>query len=258
MLLAMDIGNTNTVLGIFKGDRLFDQWRIRTDVNTTVDEYGITIRSLFSIHSLPINEVRHVIISCVVPPVLNAIERFCKKYLNITPFIVGPGIRTGMPISYDNPREVGADRIVNAIAAYDLYKTATIVVDFGTATTFDYISARGEYMGGVISPGIMISCEALFFKASKLPRVEIFARPPSILAKNTVSSMNAGIVYGYAGLVEGIITRMKREVKTDPKVIATGGLAAMIASECPAIDEVDDDLTLKGLRIIFERNRKSS
>ena len=257
MLLAMDIGNTNTVLGLFKGDRLFDQWRIRTDVNTTVDEYGITIRSLFSVHALPFNEVHHVIISCVVPPVLNAIERFCKRYLDINPLIVGPGIRTGMPISYDNPREVGADRIVNAIAAYDMYKTATIVVDFGTATTFDYISARGEYMGGVISPGIMISCEALFYKTSKLPRVEIFARPPSILAKNTVSSMNAGIVYGYSGLVEGIITRMKQEVKTDLKVVATGGLATLIAAECPAIDEVDDDLTLKGLRIIFDRNRKS-
>ena len=147
---------------------------------------------------------------------------------------------------------------MNAIAAYDIYRAATIVVDFGTATTFDYISGRGEYMGGVISPGIMISCEALFFKTSKLPRVEIFARPPSILAKNTVSSMNAGIVYGYSGLVEGIITRMKHEVKTDPKVVATGGLAALIAAECPAIDEVDEDLTLKGLRIIFDRNRKNS
>ncbi|MFP5212222.1 MAG: type III pantothenate kinase [Acidobacteriota bacterium] len=258
MLLALDIGNTNTVLGLFKDEQLIHEWRIRTEVNTTVDEYAIMVRSLFAANDLPFRDVNHVIISCVVPPVLNSLERFCKKYYNITPLIVGPGIRTGMPIFYDNPKEVGADRIVNAVAAYDLYKKATIVVDFGTATTFDYISERGEYMGGVISPGIMISCEALFFKTSKLPRVEIFARPPSILAKNTIASMNAGIVYGYSGLVEGILRRMKQEVGTDPIVVATGGLATLIASECPLIDEVDDSLTLKGLRIIFERNRKSA
>jgi len=163
-----------------------------------------------------------------------------------------------MPIFYNNPKEVGADRIVNAVAAYETHKQATIVVDFGTATTFDYISERGEYMGGVISPGIMISCEALFQKASKLPRVEIFARPRSILAKNTIASMNAGIVYGYAALVDGIIQRIKREVRGETRVIATGGLAALIAGECPAIEEVDDFLTLKGLKIIFERNRKGS
>ncbi|GLI33201.1 type III pantothenate kinase [Desulforhabdus amnigena] len=257
MLLAMDIGNTNTVLGLFENDQLVDEWRIRTDVNTTVDEYGITIRSLFAAHAHPIERVRYIIISCVVPPVLNAVERFCKKYFSITPLVVGPGIRTGMPIFYDNPKEVGADRIVNAVAAYELFKKALIVVDFGTATTFDYVSDRGEYMGGVISPGIMISCEALFFKTSKLPRVEIFARPRSVLGKNTITSMNAGIVYGYAGLVEGIINRMKREVNSDLKVVATGGLALLIASECPAIDEVDDHLTLKGLQIIFDRNRKN-
>ncbi len=257
MLLAMDIGNTNTVLGLFENDQLIDEWRIRTDVNTTVDEYGITIRSLFAAHAHPIEQVEYVIISCVVPPVLNAVERFCKKYFSIMPLVVGPGIRTGMPIFYDNPKEVGADRIVNAVAAYELFKKALIVVDFGTATTFDYVSDRGEYMGGVISPGIMISCEALFFKTSKLPRVEIFARPRSVLGKNTITSMNAGIVYGYAGLVEGIINRMKREVNSDLKVVATGGLALLIASECPAIDEVDDHLTLKGLQIIFDRNRKN-
>ncbi len=257
MLLAMDIGNTNTVLGLFKGNELVDDWRIRTDVNTTVDELGIVVRSLFDAHGFPVEDVDHVIISCVVPPVLNTVERFCKKYLDILPLVVGPGIRTGMPIFYDNPKEVGADRIVNAVAAYEVYHRASIVVDFGTATTFDYISERGEYMGGVISPGIMISCEALFFKTSKLPRVEIFARPKSILAKNTIASMNAGIVFGYAGLVEGIINRMKREVGAHLKVVATGGLAALIASECPAIDEVDDYLTLKGLRIIFERNKRN-
>jgi len=257
MLLAVDIGNTNTVMGLFTDQELTHEWRIRTAVDATVDEYGVTIRNLFQASGCAMEEVKNVIISCVVPPVLYEVESFCRKYLNLVPLVVGPGIRTGMPILYDNPKEVGADRIVNAVAAYEAFKQATVVVDFGTATTFDYISDRGEYMGGVISPGIMISCDALFHKASKLPRVEIFARPPSILAKNTIASMNAGIIYGYAGLVEGIISRMKKEVQTDLKVVATGGLASLIASECPAIDLVDDYLTLKGLRIIFERNRKT-
>ncbi len=186
MLLAIDIGNTNTVLGLFEDSRLVHDWRIRTEVNMTVDEYAITLRSLFAVHEIPVDSVNDVIISCVVPPVLNSAERFCQKLLSSHSRVVGPGIRTGMPILYDNPREVGADRIVNAVAAYEQVRNAVIVVDFGTATTFDYISERGEYMGGVISPGIMISCEALFQKASKLPRVEIFARPPSIMAKNTI------------------------------------------------------------------------
>jgi len=258
MLLAIDIGNTNTVLGLFKGSARVHDWRIRTEVNMTVDEYAITLQNLFSVHGIPLNSVKEVIVSCVVPPVLNPVERFCESYFKTTALVVGPGIRTGMPILYDNPKEVGADRIVNAVAAYEKRKDAVIAVDFGTATTFDYNSERGEYMGGVISPGIMISCEALFQKASKLPRVEIFARPPSILAKNTIASMNAGIVYGYAGLVEGIISRMKKEVNRELYVIATGGLAGLIASECPVIDDVDDYLTLNGLRIIFDRNRKPS
>ena len=258
MLLAVDIGNTNTVMGLFSDDRLMQDWRVRTEVNITIDEFGILVRSLFAASALPVEQVHHVIISCVVPPMLNTVERFCAKYFTVSPLVVGPGIRTGMPILYDNPKEVGADRIVNAVAAYDALKQAAIVVDFGTATTFDYISEHGEYMGGVITPGIMISCEALFHKASKLPRVEIFSRPSSILAKNTIASMNAGIVFGYAGLVEGIISRMKKEVKTEPKVVATGGLASLIASECPAIEHVDEYLTLRGLKLLFDRNRKTN
>ncbi len=258
MLLALDIGNTNTVLGLFEDGVLLHDWRIRTEVNMTIDEYAITLRSLFSVHEIALGSVSDVIISCVVPPVLNSAERFCQRYFQTVPLVVGPGIRTGMPILYDNPKEVGADRIVNAVAAYEQRKNAIIVVDFGTATTFDYISERGEYMGGVISPGIMISCEALFQKASKLPRVEIFARPPSILAKNTIASMNAGIVYGYAGLVEGIISRIKKEVGREMYVIATGGLAPLIASECPLIDQVDEYLTLNGLKIIYDRNKKQA
>ncbi|MGQ9669094.1 MAG: type III pantothenate kinase, partial [Desulfosoma sp.] len=196
MLLVMDVGNTNTVLGLFEGDTLVHDWRIRTEVHMTVDEYGILLKNLLETQNLPLSVVTDVIVSSVVPPVLNHIEGFCRKYFETDPLVVGPGIRTGMPILYDNPKEVGADRIVNAVAAYETFQSAVIVVDFGTATTFDYVSERGEYMGGVICPGILISCEALFQKASKLPRVEIFAKPKSILAKNTIASMNAGIVYG--------------------------------------------------------------
>ncbi len=256
MLLVMDVGNTNTVLGLYEADDLVHDWRIRTEVHMTVDEYGILLKNLLETRDLPLGVVTDVIVSSVVPPVLNHIEGFCRKYFDTEPLVVGPGIRTGMPILYDNPKEVGADRIVNAVAAYETFQSAAIVVDFGTATTFDYVSERGEYMGGVICPGILISCEALFQKASKLPRVEIFAKPKSILAKNTIASMNAGIVYGYAGLVEGIIARMKREIQKPLKVVATGGLAPLIASECPAIEMVDDFLTLKGLKILFERNRR--
>jgi type III pantothenate kinase len=255
MLLVIDVGNTNTVLGVYEGDVLVHDWRIRTVIDHTVDEYGMLIYSLYKSSHISSKQIEDIIISCVVPPMLNILEPVCQKYFQITPLIVGPGVKTGMPIFYDNPREIGADRIVNAVAAYEKFKTDLIVVDFGTATTFDYISPKGEYMGGCITPGIVISSEALFQRAAKLPRVE-FTKPKLIIAKDTISGMQAGIIYGYAGLVDGIVERMKAEAKSDPYVIATGGLANVVASESRMIDEVDDMLTLEGLRIIFQRNVK--
>jgi len=256
MLLAIDIGNTNTVIGLFEDGKLVVDWRIRTVQDCTVDEYIVLIHNLFLAKNVKIDPHTDTVISCVVPPMLNTVVEFCNKYFNKLPLIIGPGIKTGMPIYVDNPREVGADRIVNAVAAYETYRKAVIVVDFGTATTFDYISPNGEYLGGVISPGVMISSEALFQKASKLPRVEIFAKPKYVVAKNTIASMNSGIIYGYTGLVEGIVNRIKKEVQTDPRVVATGGLAHLIAQETDTIDAVDDYLTLRGLKIIFDRNKK--
>ncbi|HIC91345.1 MAG TPA: type III pantothenate kinase [Syntrophaceae bacterium] len=254
MLLAIDIGNTNTLIGVYKDNFLSASFRIRTEKDITPDEYGLLLKALFSQSSLSLNNIKAIIISCVVPPMLYTMERFCQGYFHIHPLIVGPGIKTGMPIHYDNPREVGADRIANAVSAYEKYKTNVIVVDFGTATTFDYISEEGAYMGGAIAPGIGISCDALFRHASRLPRADIFAKPKNIVAKDTMSSMNAGIIYGYAGLVDGIVERIKREVKSNPKVVATGGLATIIASESNTIDEVDENLTLEGLRILYHRN----
>lgn len=255
MLLVMDVGNTNTVIGVYQNDSLLSDWRIRTEKEATVDEFGILLRNLFQAQGLALELGTELIISCVVPPMSNTLEGFAQRYLKSKPLWVGPGIKTGMPIFYDNPREVGADRIVNAVAAFEQVHGSAVVVDFGTATTFDVVSRQGEYLGGAIAPGIMISCEALFLKASKLPRVEIFAKPKSIIAKDTISSMNAGIIYGYAGLVDGIVSRIKEALDTRPRVIATGGLACLIASETKSIDAVDDYLTLKGLKIIHERNR---
>jgi type III pantothenate kinase len=254
MLLVVDVGNTNTVLGLFDGDQLVHDWRIRTVVDHTVDEYGMLIYNLYKTSRISSRKIQDIIISCVVPPMLNILEPLCLKYFNLKPLIVGPGVKTGMPIYYDNPKEVGADRIVNAVAGYEKYKKDLIIVDFGTATTFDYVSEKGEYMGGCISPGIMISSDALFERAAKLPRVEL-SKPKSIVAKDTVSSMQAGIMYGYAGLVDGICDRMKAEVKSNPLVVATGGLAKIVAPETKSIDVVDEMLTLEGLRIIYVRNR---
>ena len=257
MLLAIDVGNTNTVIGLYDGDELVHDWRIRTGADYTVDEYGMLILSLYKTAHVGMETVKSltgIIISCVAPPMLNILEPLCQKYFKLKPLIVGPGIKTGIPIHYDNPREIGADRIVNAVAAREKYGNNVIVVDFGTATTFDYVSEIGEYMGGCIAPGIVVSSEALFERASKLPRVE-FSKPKSVIGKDTVSSMQAGIMYGYAGIVDGIVDRMKAEVKTNPTVIATGGLAKVIAPETRTIDKVDEMLTLDGLRIIYSRNR---
>ncbi|MDD5712064.1 MAG: type III pantothenate kinase [Smithellaceae bacterium] len=253
MLLVVDVGNTNTVLGLYDGEKLIHDWRIRTVIDHTVDEYGMLIYNLYKSSRISSREIRAIIISCVVPPMLNILEPLCLKYFNLKPLIVGPGIKTGMPIHYDNPKEVGADRIVNAVAGHEKYQKDLIIVDFGTATTFDYVTAKGEYMGGCIAPGIMISSEALFERAAKLPRVE-FSKPKSVIAKDTVSSMQAGIMFGYAGLIDGIVERMKAETKLNQLVVATGGLARIIAPETKTIDVVDEMLTLEGLRLIYLRN----
>ncbi len=255
MLFCMDIGNTNIVLGIAEKDKVLQHWRIRTEKEITADELAILVNNLFQASQVDFHDVTDMIISCVVPPLLSTIEEFAEKYFHIKPLIVGPGIKTGMPIRYDNPKEVGADRIVNAVAAYEKYKSALVIVDFGTATTFDYVSADGAYMGGAIAPGVLISCEALFQKASKLPRVEIFARPKSVIAKDTISSMNVGIIYGYAGLVDGIVNRMKKESGEELTVVATGGLAPIICEVSETIDHVEEFLTLEGLMIVFKRNK---
>jgi type III pantothenate kinase len=255
MLLVVDIGNTNIVFGVYDDSNLINHWRLSTAIQKTVDEYAILLNSLLYIEKIKLSEIDSVIISCVVPPLLIPFELVCKKYVGIKPLIVGPGIKTGMPILYENPQEVGADRIVNAIAAYEKHKTALIIVDFGTATTFDYVTQKGEYVGGAIAPGIMISLDALFERASKLPRVELI-RPKSIIGKNTVHAMQAGITYGYVSLVDGIVNKIKEEVKTNPYVIATGGLAGLIYKDSGTIDEVDEFLTLKGLKMIYDKNKE--
>ncbi len=254
MLLVIDIGNSNTVLGTYAGQTLKNDWRIGTDKDRTVDEYAMLLDNLFRLAGLQFSDLDAVIVSSVVPPMLNTIEGLCQRYFKLSPYVVGPGMKTGMPIQYDNPREVGADRIVNAVAAYEKVKGGLIVVDFGTATTFDVISADGCYQGGAIAPGVGISADALFERASKLPRVE-FSRPEQIIAKNTVNSMQAGIFFGYVGLVEGIVSRMKAELPELPRVVATGGLAASISAATRCIDDVEPFLTLEGLRLLYERNR---
>lgn len=256
MLLVFDIGNTNMVLGVYDGDNLVRDWRINTDLNKTSDEYGVLIKSLFDASNISLSVVDAIIVSSVVPAVMHSLENFCRKYCNISPMVVGPGIKTGLNIKYEDPKMVGADRIVNAVAAISKYNCPVIIIDFGTATTYCAVSKKGEYIGGAISPGMKISSEALFQKASKLPRVELVT-PETVICKDTVSAMQAGIIYGYAGQVEKIVGLMKKELKDEGTlVIATGGLANMISQETNAIDVIDPNLTLEGLRIIYEKNIK--
>ncbi len=255
MILVCDVGNTNMVLGVYEDKEKLKAWRISTDRHKTSDEYGILIKQLFEYDNLNMQDIENVILSSVVPTVMTALENMSKRYFQKDPVVIGPGTKTGMDIKYDNPKEVGADRIVNAVAAFERFGGPIIIVDFGTATTFCVISEVGDYLGGVIAPGITISSEALFQKASKLPRVELI-KPEKVLNKNTVNSMQAGIIYGYVGMVDYLIAKMEEELGSKLKeVIATGGLASVIASESKAITKVEDMLTLEGLRIIYEKNK---
>jgi type III pantothenate kinase len=254
MLLAVDVGNTNTVLGVFNGEGLLGHWRIATTAERTADEYSIILDSLFRLGELDAGGVEASILSSVVPITVHPLSRALRDRFGGSPLVVGPGVRTGMPILYENPKEVGADRIVNAVAAFHKYRSGTIIVDFGTATTFDCVSPRGEYMGGVISPGITISADALYHHAAKLPRVEL-SRPPQVVGRNTVASIQSGMYYGYVGLVDGIVNRMIEEATFPIRVVATGGLARLIAKGSSTIEEADDLLTLTGLKLIYDLNR---
>lgn len=254
MLLVIDVGNTNMVLGVYKDTELLDHWRISTDRQRTTDEYGVLIRELFYLNDLRADDINTIIISSVVPPVVPTLERMCQRYFGLSPLLIGPGVKTGMDIRYDNPREVGADRIVNAVAAYEKYGGPVIIVDFGTATTFCAVDAKGVYLGGSICPGIGISTEALVQRTAKLPRIEL-KRTDSVICRNTIESMQAGVFYGFVGQVEGIVSRMRRELDMSARVVATGGLAVVIAPATKTIDVVEPMLTLEGLRIIYERNR---
>jgi type III pantothenate kinase len=265
MLLALDVGNTNTILGLYdSADALIAHWRVSTHRTQTADEYGVLFTNLFNLHGLSTSQVNHIIISSVVPPVESTLLQVCESYFRLKPLFVEPGIKTGMPVLVDTPSELGADRLVNAIAAYEKYGGPAIVVDFGTATTFDVISAKGEYLGGIICPGLGISADALFSRAARLGRVDI-KRPPQVIGTTTVTHIQSGLYYGYIGLVDGILARMIAEMAEDPrcgkaapKILATGGLARLIAEDSRYISVIDDMLTLDGLRLVFARNRPDS
>lgn len=259
MILVLDVGNTNIVLGIYKEKNLLVEWRLSTDYKRTADEYAIQVAQLFTQSNIDMKEIEGVIISSVVPNIMYSLEHMIRKYFSTTPIVVGPGVKTGINIKYDNPKEVGADRIVNAVAAYEMHKKSLIIIDFGTATTFCAIAKNGDYLGGTICPGIKISSEALFERAAKLPRVEL-VKPDTVLCKNTISSMQAGIIYGYIGQVDYIVNKMKLEMNAkgedDIMVIATGGLAKLIAKDSQTINKVEPFLTLEGLRIIYQKNKE--
>jgi type III pantothenate kinase len=260
MLLAIDVGNTNIVLGVFDGVRLAQSWRLATLRERTADEVGILVTHLFANNAIPIERVTGIILSSVVPPLTRTMEEMGERYFGHTPLTVDPGTNTGMPVLYTPASDVGADRVVNGVAAYEAYGRATqspvIVVDFGTATTFDAISSAGEYLGGVICPGIGISADALFQRAARLPRVDV-RKPPTVIGDTTVTSMQSGLFFGYVSMVDGIVTRMRAELDRGKRsaCVATGGMADIIASETTVIERVDPDLTLQGLRLIWERNK---
>ena len=255
MLLALDIGNTNITLGLYEGDRQVHGWRLETVHTRTEDEDGLLVRQLLAGDALTPAAVQGVILASVVPILTGTIQSMCRRLFALEPVVVGPGLKTGVPVLYNPPKDVGADRIVNAVAAFARYRSACIVVDFGTATTFDSITARGEYAGGAIAPGIGISMQALFARAAKLPKVDL-ARPPSVVGKSTVESIQSGVYFGYVGLVDGLVERMRAEMQDDPvRVIATGGLAPVLVRDSRSIEDVDEALTLEGLRLLYAMNR---
>ena len=254
MLLAIDIGNTNTVIGLYKKDKLIHHWRLETKKERTGDEWGVFLKELFQFEKVTLGEVTGVVISNVVPAMQRAITDMCTRYLKKKPAIVGPELKIDMAIATDNPGEVGADRIVNAVAAFHRFKTDLIIVDFGTATTFDYVSRDGEYRGGLIVPGVGISANALFENAAQLPRVDI-ARPKQVIGKNTVECIQSGIYYGYVGMVDSVVARMEKEIGCKAKVIATGGLATLICQDSKKISVIDEFITLEGLKLIYEWNQ---
>lgn len=255
MLLAVDIGNSNIAIGIFDGKDLRHHWRIKSEIKKTCDEYVVVLQGLFSFSQTDLSQIKAGIISSVVPPLTPVFEELIREFFKVKSLVVGPGLKTGMAILYENPLEVGADRIVSAVAAFAKYGGPGVVVDFGTATTFDAVSSRGEYLGGVIAPGIQISAEALFLKTAKLPQVEI-KEPESVVGRTTVASMQSGLYFGYIGLVSNIIAMLQKELGQDTKVIATGGYASMIGKEIAAIQHYEPHLVLEGLRILYERNKK--
>lgn len=253
MILAIDVGNTNTVLGIYKEKEMIAHWRISTDKDKTVDEYGILLRNLFSHENIDAENIRDIVISSTVPPIVTVLEEVGHLYFDLYPLVIGPGVKTGMNIKMDNPREVGADRIVNAVGAYQKYEPPLIVVDFGTATSIDAVSKNGNFIGGAIAPGIGISTEALFNYAAKLPRIEL-KKPSKAIGKNSVMAMQSGIIYGFVGQTEALISKFKEEIKGESTVVATGGLVNLIAPETEMIDAVEAFLTLEGLQYIAEIN----